>query len=334
MPGEKARKWSKMSSRKRSVARGVTREAYDATIDSKVIRELARPCPNMVNFHLGFLFGLGSKLDLRHIRYVLLTLNLIVAAATIEIMTGWWMIENIKREVSRSEKFHINGWLEHKINAIETVSIAKADDFFAYTSLILFFYWVIIGVKVCKNYGAEKDLYGLLLAFPALCVLALFEVYYSVVILHIAEALSELDCNQLRPHLSYNNLAMLMDLRNFMVAEGVRIAALFVTSAFVQFITGLLPFFLSDLPFQRRLYMDDFLFNDLKRSDDIDPNNNEEMAEMANRRMASVKYPCAAKSLMLRLCRPEVREFHRRKQIVDANPDMFNEEYFHSAATM
>jgi len=331
------RKWSGMSRQKRSIARGCTGEVYDAAINSKVIQELARPKPNMINFHLGFLLGLGDKIDLRHIRYFLVVVNLCVLGALVETAKGWVMMETIKRELSRSDQFHINRWLKHGIGPIETITIAKMDDFFEYTSLCLFFYWVVFGFRVCLNYGAEKDLYCLLLAFPAIVVLALVEIYLSYVILNINQALSELDCNQLRDVLSYNNLSMIVDLRDFMVAEGVRIAALFVTSALVQFLTGILPFYLSDLPFQRRLYMDDFLFNDLKRTDnfevsdsdrtdkrsdnlEVDPNNNEVIR--ANKRMASVKYPCAAKSLMLRLCRPEVREFHRRKQIVDANPDL------------
>lgn len=66
----------------------------------------------------------------------------------------------------------------------------------------------------------------------------------SVVILRINQALSELDCEKLREVLSYNNLSMIVDLRNFMVAEGVSIAALFVTSAVVQVVTAALPFFL------------------------------------------------------------------------------------------
>ena len=70
------------------------------------------------------------------------------------------------------------------------------------------------------------------------------QIYLSYVILNINQALSELDCNQLRDVLSYNNLSMIVDLRDFMVAEGVRIAALFVTSALVQFLTGILPFYL------------------------------------------------------------------------------------------
>ena len=70
------------------------------------------------------------------------------------------------------------------------------------------------------------------------------QVYLSVVILRINQARSELDCEKLREVLSYNNLSMIVDLRNFMVAEGVTIAALFVTSAVVQVVTGALPFFL------------------------------------------------------------------------------------------
>ena len=51
-------------------------------------------------------------------------------------------------------------------------------------------------------------------------------------------------CEKLRGVLSYNNLSMIVDLRNFMVEQGVTIAALFVTSAAVQLVTAALPFFL------------------------------------------------------------------------------------------
>ena len=80
-----------------------------------------------------------------------------------------------------------------------------------------------------------------LVLFPDHLVL---QVYLSVVILRINEALSELDCEKLRGVLSYNNLSMIVDLRNFMVEQGVTIAALFVTSAAVQLVTAALPFFL------------------------------------------------------------------------------------------
>ena len=82
--------------------------------------------------------------------------------------------------------------------------------------------------------------------------------------------------------------------------------------------------------------MDLFLFNDLKRTgDSVDINHNfgpddddnamkKGIAEL-NRQMSAVIYPNAAVSLMLRLCRPEVREFHKTRQIVKVNPTLFNE---------
>ena len=74
------------------------------------------------------------------------------------------------------------------------------------------------------------------------CANLIFQIKLALVILNIDSALTELDCDQLRSVLSYNNLSMIVDLRNFMMAEGVRIAALFITSAFVQVATGALLF--------------------------------------------------------------------------------------------
>ena len=125
----------------------------------------------------------------------------------------------------------------------------------------------------------------------------------------------ELNCDELKDVLSFNNLSMIIDLRNFMMSEGPVIAILFVMSSLVQLITGILPFLLHDLPFQRLLYLDDCLFNDLATR--VEANNNQPVHIK--------KYPCSAKSLMLNLCRPEVREFHRRQQIVEANLEFFRE---------
>ena len=214
--------------------------------------------------------------------------NLVVGGTMWVTMRGWMLMEGIKRELSSSDHFHINQWLKNGIGPIETVTIARIDDFFVDTSIFLCFYWVVFGIRVSWKYGAEEDLYCLLLAFPAILVLAIIEVsrvspismynfcsdccetsrifaidwpsvvenlvlfpdhlvlqvYLSVVILRINEALSELDCEKLRGVLSYNNLSMIVDLRNFMVEQGVTIAALFVTSAAVQLVTAALPFFL------------------------------------------------------------------------------------------
>ena len=71
--------------------------------------------------------------------------------------------------------------------------------------------------------------------------------------------------------------------------------------------------------------MDDFLFNDLKRVDNFEINNNKEKDTMDELDKRHVIYPCAAKSLMVRLCRPDVREFHRRRQLIDNNPHLFSQ---------
>ena len=40
------------------------------------------------------------------------------------------------------------------------------------------FYWMIFGVRVSYNYGGHNDLYAVVLAFPALIVLAGVEVNF------------------------------------------------------------------------------------------------------------------------------------------------------------
>lgn len=102
--------------------------------------------------------------------------NLVVGGTMWETMRGWMLMEDIKRELSNSDQFHINRWLKNGIGPIETITIARIDDFFVYTSLCLCLYWVIFGLRVSWKYGAEEDLYCLLLGFPAILVLGLVEV--------------------------------------------------------------------------------------------------------------------------------------------------------------
>lgn len=111
--------------------------------------------------------------------------------------------------------------------------------------------------------------------------------------------------------------------------DALRVLKIKLKLNYSQLYSGFLYFpIYSDLPFQRRFYMDDFLFNDLKRMDNIEINNNNEKDTTDELDKSHVIYPCAAKSLMVRLCRPDVREFHRRRQIIDKNPHLFSQSEY------
>ena len=109
-------------------------------------------------------------------RYILLLVNLVVLGAAVETTKGWFLMEDIKRELSSTDAFHINRWLHEGIGAIETITMARIDDFFIYTSICLGSYWLVFGARGSLKYGAEEDSYALLLAFPAILVLAVLEV--------------------------------------------------------------------------------------------------------------------------------------------------------------
>ena len=114
-------------------------------------------------------------------RYFMVLVNLVVGGTMWVTMMGWMLMEGIKRELSSSDHFHINQWLKNGIGPIETVTIARIDDFFVDTSIFLCFYWVVFGLRVSWKYGAEEDLYCLLLAFPAILLLAIIEVSHVVI---------------------------------------------------------------------------------------------------------------------------------------------------------
>lgn len=70
-------------------------------------------------------------------------------------------------------------------------------------------------------------------------------------------------------------------------------------------IQGLLPFIMYDLPFQRRMDVDDLILHDDTKTRSV---NRYRQIDVIPYRDLSAAY-----TVMLQLCKPEVRDFHRSK---------------------
>ena len=99
--------------------------------------------------------------------------------------------------------------------------------------------------------------------------------------------------------------------------KGNQMATSMIISGVVIIIQGLFPFFMYDLPLQRKMDIDEFVRNSsllqpkiervsrMKMAGFDDENNN------PNEKIKPYRSLSAAYTVMLQLCRPEVRDLHR-----------------------
>jgi len=245
-----------------------------------------------------------SHISLARLRTFLLLANLIVLVATYLSFRAWTHVVDFKREYT--DHFHINDWLQNPIDIVVQTSLLRIDLFFIVSSCSLSLYYPIFGVIVSYNYGSRQtDQLCTVLSSPIVIIISALQVVMAWICLRIDEALQELNCSLLQHTISYNLLANLIDLKNYMQDHAKLLAIFYIISSLVQWITMLLPWFLYDLPFQRMM--------------------NSEEAALRNAAVANdstrlhlechSKYlgPCSASLVLIKLCKPELKEFHFRR---------------------
>ena len=105
---------SSIISSKSRFAANITEEVYDAAINSEAIQQIVRDDPNEVILSL---FGLKEVLiPLRTLRYILVTLHVLVFAAAGETFKGWMFMLGIRRHLRATDNFSINQWLQNGVS--------------------------------------------------------------------------------------------------------------------------------------------------------------------------------------------------------------------------
>lgn len=256
---------------------------------------------------VNFFNRLKVHVRLARLRMALILSNLIVLVATYLSFRSWIHVVNFRRDYK--DHFHINDWLQNPIGIAVQTSIMRIDLFFIMSSCSLVLYYIIFGLYVSYNYGSSQtDQLCTVLACPIVIILSSTQIVMAWICLRITEALNEIDCKALQLKLSYNLLASLVDLRNYMRQHSVLLSVFYISSSVVQLITVMLPWCLHDLPFQRMMNCEEAAI----RSANIS-------IEGTDATQPLYIGPSSASLVLIKLCKPEIREYHLRRLIDSCN---------------
>merc|ERR1719510_192869 len=237
---------------------------------------------------------------LTRLRMFLMLTNLIVLGATYLSFRAWIHVASLQRDYD--DHFHINDWLKYPIGIVVQTSIARIDLFFIMSSCSLSIYYIVFGAFVSYNYGSgETDQLCTVLACPIIIILCSLQILMAWISFRMTEALNELDCSALQYRLSYNLLATLMDLKNFMRDHGPWLSGFYIASTIVQQITAMLPWCLHGLPYQR-----------IMNCEEAATRNANMVVSDGDTEPPLYIGPSSAALVMVSLCKTELKEYHLR----------------------
>ncbi len=131
-------------------------------------------------------------------------------------------------------------------------------------------------------------------------------------LLQVTHELNIMNCKEVSGHVTYMRMAAMIDCKHYFNQAMPTLSYAMIISGLVMAFQNLLPFFMYDMPFQRKLDVDDFVlsYNTKMRAKQkvIWYNRDEYHLDLVPYRELS-----AAFTLMLQLCKPELRNLHRSK---------------------
>ena len=156
--------------------------------------------------------------------------------------------------------------------------------------------------------------------YPPIVVIALGIMFLALQFLHLRMHFirMHLEPARISGQISHFRYLALKQTKGWFMSHGVRLSISLILSASVMIFQGLFPFFMYDLPFQRQMDIDDFVLNNnLQEKETVrycrykvyckpGVDSVEEERTIIPYRSLSAAY-----TVMLQLCRPDVRDFHR-----------------------
>ena len=272
--------------------------------------------PDIIFFRV---LGVERKVDLAVLRFKLVMFNLLVLLASMTSFQGWIWVDQMFREttkgLSQAEKdrdpFHIpHKWL-HDYNHIVAHGFANTVGLLYGCAVSLIGAYALYGSFFMELYGKSFN-YTRMIVYtaPLLWILGAFLICVAYQFLALRTALNTMDCDLIRPHVTYMRMNALMEMRKLLNDHATLGALALAMAAMVLVIQSLLPFFMYDLPFQRAMDLDELVvcydqkgrkvqrFKECKYGDQT-------YSVLPYRSLS------AAFTAMLYLCDPGIRDFHR-----------------------
>ena len=171
-------------------------------------------------------------------------------------------------------------------------------------------YYVIFGLLIPFKFGSGlTDVAFSVIGYPPIVVfIASFLIFTGFEFLNLTNEMNHLDWKLVRSHVSYMRLNAMVRLAALLKSHGAIFASTLILAGSVMITQGLIPFFLYDLPFQRKMDVNELVldYNSKKRSVKRYKTGGES-------NVIPYRDLSAAYTIMLQLCKPELRDFHRSR---------------------
>lgn len=261
------------------------------------------------------------ELKLLTLRLAFFLANLVVLAAAVMSFQAWIDVDAIKFEATKGlsatqkgrDPLHVpHRWTHDHYSHNLAHGFAHADQIMFASGVLLMCYYVVYGFVIPLKFGSGiTDLKFSVLGFPPILIVALDLLFTAMAFINLRHELNIMDCDILKLHTSYMRLSALVNFKEALNTFCTRLCTSLALSGVLMIIQGLLPFFLYDLPFQRKMDVDELVLSDdtkvrtVKRYKDLSA-----LARPVDH-VIPYRNLSAAYTVMLQLVKPEIRDYHR-----------------------
>lgn len=260
---------------------------------------------------------LDLKVNLKLLRKIFILANLVVLATGVFSFKTWATILDIKHETTKGllpmekakDPFDMpHPWLHDHFHVLAH-GFAHGDLVLFASGVILTGYYLVCGFIIPLKYGNSLiNMSFVVLCAPPVICLAFYLFFFAWAFLQLRRELNGMDCTIVGSHVSYMRMNALNRLQILYGHREPALSCCYIAAAIVMICQSLLPFFMYDLPFQRKLDVEDFVlhYDPKRRATEAVPWFRPQQSQIIPYRNLS-----AAFTVMLQLCKPELRDFHR-----------------------
>jgi hypothetical protein len=268
------------------------------------------------------------ELRLVTVRLVFFLANMVVLAAAVMSFQAWIKMDSIKFEATKGlpsaakalDSLHVpHDWIHDHYSHLLSHGFAHADQILFACGVVLMSYYVVFGFTIPLLYGRGlTDLRFSVLAYPGIVVIAIAHLFVAVSFLELQHELNLMDCQVVQRHVSYMRMTAMLNMRTYMDKFATPLSAVLCSASIVMIAQGLVAFFTYDLPFQRKMDLQELVLSNDPKNRSVKSykptpefNSNDGPNEHELHKTIPYRNLSAAFTVMLHLCNPEVRDFHR-----------------------
>jgi len=200
-----------------------------------------------------FVFGKHErKVSLKNLRLFLVLLNTTILIASGVSLFAWIAAKYDWKGTDGQHHVLLDPLKDLPSMPNQEELIVKAvhsylDKILYLTGVNLFLYWIIYGVIVSYRFGGTCEVWTLVVSLPHTVMMVIWEVGVAAAVLRVVFIMSSLPRHQLETSNHHTYIAA----HRFYATWGPWLSASYLAAVPVQIITMLLPFHLTQLPYQR-----------------------------------------------------------------------------------